>query len=328
MTIKPVSLKQFVDDARSSNELEINIDYYDAVCAVYRERNDAYAVISQINQLIKSVQKHRGYTMGLLSGDQSYQERFRNLQEALQRRLKMLEIYSSKSDELLSEREKSNLYFCWHTISNNWQGDNATESLELHSHFVEELLTLLGNVSANLSAPLLDDMTLSDDEMAHLEKMESFPYALAKLEVLAFVSKTLPEGIENVGKLRALSTHVAVEEEINDSDFRKLRFLVDTVRGQANVLRSVVVRLNDVCRTEFDALKIILEMEIKLELILSQIENSILVGRPMGEEAARQLFVRTTLVIDSYWFVGNKGFDLMRQWHDQEFDFWLAANSI
>ena len=324
--MKPISLEKFISDAAEQNDRQLFNAYYSDICAEYRHRNDAYSLIAQINQLIKSVQKHRGYTMGLLSGDDSYRERFDALQCALQRRLQIIELFSSHTGSLVSEADRSNLHFCWQTIANNWQEDNYNESLELHSHFVSQLLSMMFKIANDLAKPLLDAADKEVIPPSVLDQMCEYPHSLAKVELLNFVGKFLPENIEQIGKLRALSTHMAQDGNRSDSDLRKLRFLVDTVRTQINMSRNMGARLQEFCSGYHVGLNSLFDTEMKLGLLLSQIENGILAAAAGSDLDARELFVKATQVIDAYWIVVNKGFELMRQWHEQEFEFWLAAN--
>ena len=321
--MKAASLEKYINLALESESSSYSKEYINRVCEEYRRRNDAYALITQINQLIKTVQKHRGYTIGLLTGDESYRERFQSLQKALQKRLHMLEQFGGYTSDLVSERDRSNLYFCWQTISNNWQQDNINETLELHSHFVQQLLTLLVPLSADLSSPLLDRIDGASEDLSY---MEAFPHSLSKVEVLNFAGKFLPENIELIGKLRALSTHMASVVLNTESDLRKLKFMVDSARNQINLLRNMADRLKEVSSGSYVSLTTLFDVEMKLSLLLSQIENGILSGEPATQIDSRELFHKATEVIDAYWIVANKGFELMRQWHEEEFDFWLAVN--
>lgn len=320
------SLSQYIASTVNTKTDSKMQAYLQAVCEEYRRRSDAYSLITQINQIIKTVQKHRGYTIGLLSGDESYRERFEQLQTALQKRLHVLEIYGQYTGGLITENDKSNLNFCWQTIANNWQEDNINESLELHSHFVEVLLSLKNTISTDLSQGILDSL---DDEYLPSgikDVMANYPKTLPKLEVLDFTGRFLPENIEVIGKLRALSTHMATTPNNSDSDLRKLRFLVETLRDNIAKLRVTANRLTELCQKDYPALKLITQTEIHLELLLSLIENSILSGASTNQSDGRQLFIKATFIIDQYWTVVNKGFEMMQQWHDAEFDYWLANN--
>ena len=320
-----VILEKYIEISPSEGDRDsVDLTFYSHVCNEYRRRNDAYSLVAQINQLIKSIQKHRGYTMGLLSGDESYRDRFNALQSAVKKRIDVIELFAAVTSEIISEKDKSDLYFCWKTIANNWQEDNVTESLELHSHFVEQLLGMLGGISEELSAPLLKDVQ-ADTDLSN--EAQSYPHLLLKVEVLNFIGRFLPENIEHIGKLRALSTHLAAASDSTESELRKLRFLVDTARSQISVLRGMSTRIKEICGDSYPAIQDVFVTEMQLGLLLSQVENTILT-RPSEttEILGRQIFIKATQVIDAYWNVVNRGFALMHQWHKEEFDHWLATN--
>ena len=323
--VKAATLDAYINSEGSDDSFYANDPLYGSICAEYRRRNDAYALISQICQLIKTVQKHRGYTLGLLAGDTSYRERFDKLQIALKRRLEILTLFGEKIEGFVDLRESENLVYCWKTISNNWQGDNVTESLELHSHFVEQLLSLMAQISADLGNSLLNDV--SEDVPTRVEEhMEAFQFVSAKVEVLSFVGKFLPENIERVGKLRALSTHIASIDVRSEQEVRKLRFFVDSTRSQINILRGIAARLKELAGDEFPHLQSIFDIEMSLSLLLSQIENGLLNDVSPMPVDGRSLFAKATEVIDTYWNVVNRGFELMHHWHEEEFDYWLAMS--
>ena len=323
--VKAAILEAYIKGDKSYDSFYANDPLYASVCEEYRRRNDAYALISQICQLIKTVQKHRGYTLGILAGDDSYRERFTRLQVALKRRLEILTLFGEKTEGFVSSRDCENLVYCWKTISDNWQGDNVTESLELHSHFVEQLLSLMAQISADLGNSLLNDV--SGEVSAEVEEyMGAFQFVSAKVEVLSFVGKFLPENIESIGKLRALSTHLASIDVSSEQEVRKLRFFVDSTRSQINVLRGIAMRLKEVVGEAFPHLQSIFTIEMNLSLLLSQIENGLLNDVSPMPVDGRSLFAKATEVIDTYWLVVNRGFELMHHWHEEEFDYWLAMS--
>ncbi len=311
-----------IDSSEKQEGDQEYLSFYSMVCEEFKGRNDAYSVVAQINQLIKSVQKHRGYTMGLLSGDDSYREKFKSLQLAVKKRIEVIKLFSGDTRQLVSEKDKSNINYCWKTIANNWQEDNVSESLELHSHFVEQLLGMLSSISEDLSRPLLSNIESS----AQFEPIEVYPNALLKVEVFNFVGRFLPENIERIGKLRALSTHLASDVKGSELELRKLRFLVDTSRSQISVLRGISKRIKEICGESYPAIQDVFQTEMQLGLLLSQVDNTILTDLDgTSEVLGRQIFAKATQVIDAYWNVVNRGFELMHQWHKDEFDFWLAA---
>jgi len=94
---------------------------FKAFCDAFRQREQLFTLINQINQLIKVVQKHRGISMGLIGGDVSFQPDFDQLQMQLAKRLATLEYFAESTGGLLSEKDKGNLHLAWATIRQNWQ---------------------------------------------------------------------------------------------------------------------------------------------------------------------------------------------------------------
>ena len=292
----------------------------DHFCSEYRRRNDAYSLVFQLHKLMISVQKHRGYSIALLAGDESYTKKFAELQRVLERRLAVLESFA-KVTGLLHDKDKHNLHLAWQTIRHDWQDDNLNDNFELHCHFVEQLLGMTSSVLQTLEPPLVEEFPNAANE----KSVVPYPNSFKKLEVLHFVVKHLPSLIESLAKLRGLSAYAASEKNSRNVEDRKLKFLLENTRNGSREIRNKSERLLSLCSDEYAELKEITIAEIKLDLLLSQIENDLLRDDSQTSSDPVQLFVRATEIIETYWSVVNSGLNLARYWHELEFNGTLNA---
>jgi len=294
---------------------------YSEFCAVYGERELIFGLLSQLNHLVQGVQRHRGISMGLLAGDKTFESELVSLQRQLEKRLSTFDVFAAQRDTLLATRDRENLHMAWRTIRNDWQEDNLSDNFELHSHFIEQLLTIILALAKRLEGPLMKPASVS--EVVGAARDGAFPRELRQIELLAFVCSLLPSMIECMAKIRGLSTFAAASGRAEYLHDRKLRFLLGCAREQNEKLRHCAQRLQDVLDGELDALQVIGELETKFVHLMSLVEHDVLSGRAIHASSV-QLFDLATVVIDKYWSIVDQGLDLFRLWHRRDLDVWVS----
>ena len=314
------------------------INTYEIFCAAYRQREDTLTLIYQLNQMIKAVQKHRGMSMGLLAGNAAFIGDFEILQRQLERRLATLETFAHETGGLLSQRDKKNLHLAWETIRHNWQDDDVSDNFELHSHFVEQLHGMIFSLAKQLEAPLSGEVpgevssNLAGEVSGNLVEPPallqsdrdgvSYPRMFKQIELLNFVTTQLPEMIEQIAKIRGLSTYAAATGEVRYHNDRKLRFLLQCSRRQSEKLRHQAERLEGILNGGIKGLIELKNLELKLIYFLNSVERDVLSGRTITA-SSHQLFKLATELIDVYWAVVNEGLDMVRKWHADDLENWL-----
>lgn len=290
---------------------------YEKFCTRYRQREDVLSLLNQINQLIKAVQKHRGVSMGILAGDNSFVVGFNILQKQLEKRLATLECFAHRTGGLLSAREKENLNLAWMTIRQDWQDDDLSDNFELHTHFVEQLQGMLISLAKQLENPLCPEVV----ESSGVQDI-SYPKLFKQIELLNFVARQLPDMIEQVAKVRGLSVYAASLGSVDFYNDRKLRFLLLCAREQSDKLRHQAERLNELLRGELDSFQELKNLELKLLYLLNTVEQDVLSGVEITT-GSQQYFKLATDIIDVYWKVVNDGLALLRRWHEDDMENWL-----
>ncbi|SMF54793.1 hypothetical protein SAMN02745866_03494 [Alteromonadaceae bacterium Bs31] len=292
---------------------------FEDICSVFRAREDVLSLVNQINQLIKAVQKHRGVSMGLLGGDNSFVHGFQSLQVQLERRLATLEVFARRTGGLLSEREKENLHLAWHTIRQNWQDDELSDNFELHSHFIEQLKSMLVSLAKQLEKPFVQELA------ERAEGSVSYPKLFKQIELLQFVAKQLPDMIEHIAKVRGLAVYAASAGSVDFYNDRKLRFLLQTAREQSDKLRHQAERINELLDDEIPSFLELKNLELKLLFLLNTVEQDVLSGVTITT-SSQQFFSLATEIIDVYWKVVNDGLSVLRRWHEEDLEDWFKLS--
>lgn len=320
--------KRFIMSENSLNEVlaqvqetqALNEDVrkiYEGFCTRYRQREDVFSLINQINQLIKAVQKHRGVSMGILAGDNSFVAGFEMLQKQLEKRLATLECFAHRTGGLLSTREKENLNLAWMTIRQDWQDDDLSDNFELHTHFIEQLQGMLISLAKQLESPLCPETIGASEALGN-----GYPKLFKQIELLNFVARQLPDMIEQVAKVRGLSVYAASLGSVDFYNDRKLRFLLQCAREQSDKLRHQAERLNELLRGELRSFQELKNLELKLLFLLNTVEQDVLSGVEITT-SSQQYFKLATDIIDIYWRVVNDGLALLRRWHEDDMEDWL-----
>ncbi|GAB1258421.1 hypothetical protein NBRC116494_29230 [Aurantivibrio plasticivorans] len=287
-----------------------------------RARQDTLLLIRQLTQMVTAVQLHRGMSMSLLAGSEYFGEEIEQLQSQLRHQLTALEVFVEETGELLSDRDKECLHQAWRTITHDWRDDDVLDNFELHSHFVEELLNMISRLSDELKLPLSDQLI---SEQEH-ESTVTYPHSFKQLELLNFVAQQLPKVIEQLAKIRGLSSHAASIGRVEYQLDRKLRYLIESVRIQNEKLRHQSSRLETIINEEYRSLSDVKLFEIKLIFLFGRLEDELLGGQGADVDGP-QLFKLCTEVINIYSKIADEGWQLVRRWIDYDAERWIHLQS-
>ena len=283
-----------------------------------RERQDTLLLIRQLTQMVAAVQLHRGMSMSLLAGSDYFEDEIEALQKQLRSQLTALEVFASETGDLLAERDKECLHQAWFTISHDWHDDDVIDNFELHSHFIEELLSMVVRLSDKLKLPLSDQLVADQDD----DSAVTYPHSFKQLELLNFVAQQLPKVIEQIAKIRGLSSHAASVGRVEYQLDRKLRYLIEGVRIQNEKLRHQSERLESIINEDYRSLSDVKLFEIKLIFLFGRLEDELLSGKDNDVDGP-QLFKLCTEVINIYSRIVDEGWQLVRRWIDNDAERWI-----
>lgn len=294
---------------------------FERFSSLCRERQDTFALIKQIVQLIKAAQRHRGMSMALLGGNRVFKADFDQLQLQLERRLLALQAFAASSP-MLSGRERENLHSAWVTISHDWQEDSVIDNYELHCHLIEQLLGMVVSLSRGLEQPV---STLMAEPMTRPENVLSdtaLPNRVQHLEVLHFSTRLMPAVVEQIGRIRALASYAAALGHCDSHHDGKLRYVIQNTRVNNEKLRHQTRRMVGLLGEKFAPLGQLKSYELKLMFLLNMVETDVLTGKEIHADSNR-IFGVATDIIDVYLQVVESGVQLLNQWQEKDLEHWL-----
>ncbi len=310
-------------DLKTAPTTSIETAPFERFTRLYRERQDALTLIKQLVRMIKGLQRHRGMSMAMLGGNRQFQVEFAQLQHQLERRILALQAFTTGND-LLSDRDRENLHNAWLTISRDWQQDSVIDNYELHCHLVEQLLAMLASLSRRLEQPLSEMDPPANEAGPEQEDQAdaSAPTRLQHLELLHFCTRLLPSVVEQIGRIRALSSYAAALGYCDPHHDGKLRYVIQNTQVNNEKLRHQIRRLESVLGAEFGQLGELKRYELKLMFLLNMVENDVLSGEAITADSNR-LFSVATDIIDVYLQVVGNGIALLGSWLEQDLERWL-----
>lgn len=301
-----------------------NSQEYARFCDLYQRRLDALTLIKQLIHMIKTVQRHRGMSMGMLGGNLSFRDELAKLQTEQERRLQLLQAFAARAGNLLNERDQENLSSAWATISHDWQQDSVIDNYELHCHLIEQLLSMVATLGKQLEQPTSSMIADSNEpKIINADGNTHFPNRFKHLEVLHFSTRLMPAVAEQLGRIRALATYAAAIGFCDKDYAGKLRYVLQCTRVNNEKLRHQTKRLEGLLDSELSLLNQLKSYEIKLEFLLSMIESDVLAVHSINADSNR-FFKLATDIIDVYLQVVEDGVDLLSQWHEQDIDHWIG----
>jgi len=292
--------------------------HFNAFWKRIRQQNDALLIIRQLNQMIKSVQLHRGMSMSLLAGGEYFENDILKLQKQLQRQFIALEVFTESIDELLSDRDKTCLDNAWQTIAHDWHDDDVIDNFELHSHFIDELLAIVTGLSKRLTHFSADHSATNDS--ADNDDSITYPQAFRQIELLNFVAKQLPQTIEQIAKIRGLSCHAATIGKVEHWQGRYLGYLIQCVKTENQKLLYQANRISTLIDVEFHSINNIKTYENKLFFLFTCLENDLLI-ESKDDIDGQQLFKLSSEIINVYSRIVDDGWGLVRRWLDNDIQY-------
>lgn len=284
----------------------------------FNQRMHIFNIVEQLTHLCRGIQRHRGLSIGLLSGSTTFAEYFNQLQNQLDRRVRLISSLALASDNLLDQQATQTMETAWKTVRHNWQQDSVLENFEFHSHFVEQMLLQVSRLTASIEQPYLQYINQLNDGYSELEVEFAGQYQ----QMIQFFWRELPPFIELQGKVRALSVHAASVGKVDQEVVKKLAYLAQCIQERKETIYSLTSNLQQLMREKLPSLLTVKIHEYKLDLLLNKIENDILVNTQV-EISSEDVFTLASDVIDAYWSSIDDCLGLLRIWQNKDLESWL-----
>lgn len=144
-------------------------------------------------ELISLLQQHRGMVLAVLGGDVFFETRVDAIRPQIIDQLRVLKKFIS---ELFPEAEWQRLCDEWYTLSHHWRQDSASESFDLHTHVIQQMLLLLRTYN---NAGVFDQISEPDRRLAYLTLNQ------------------LPELMETAAEIRGIATFLLARQSMNEA---------------------------------------------------------------------------------------------------------------
>ncbi|MGH1439590.1 MAG: hypothetical protein ACRBBR_05735 [Cellvibrionaceae bacterium] len=284
----------------------------------FDERLRVLTLMEQVNHLCRGVQRHRGFSMGLLAGNKSFLRDFDLLQQQMNRRIQLIAAFANLNKSLLTHMDIERLHYAWNTIRDNWQEDSVLENFEFHSHFVDQLLVIMSRLTEKVRQPYSLEIRqlVSNVKQNETNRDKLYP------DLLYFSHRKLPRFIEFLGKVRALSVHSAAVGFCDKEHQRKLYYLLNCIEQEREVLFELTAALQMNLIDRLPSLLTIKTYEYKLDFLLEKISQEILAVSVVAIKE-EEVFSLVTDIIDIYWRVVDDSLSLLNIWQNEDLEQWL-----
>lgn len=246
--------------------------------------------IKLICRLASAIQQHRGATMASMSGSISFFERTKELQNIIDKSFFALKLNNLQRDQTLQRSQLSHAIMDWHSIQQGWQKDTVLDNYEFHSHLISTLNTM--------NKQFLDEI-LDGCKPELKVKHETFFHTILV---------DLVEFIEQIAKLRGLSTNSAVIKACGSDSYSRISFLIKSIQNKNDELTHKISTLS----SDYEHLpskQKLYKQKQQIKKITKIVETKILKTRII-KKSGEDLFDLITEIIDTQWEIIETGLDL------------------
>jgi len=172
----------------------------------YRQMAQGLRYINFIEKILEHLPQHRGMANAFLNGDKGFLEKMTEIQQILEQDVKKIDHYNAQHTVHNDLRERwQTIKNGWNTLKNRIQSLSASESFELHSALIGEVLYLISDTA--------DRTNLSNHPDLRVRQIIQITFNL------------LPPIIENIGQARGIGSGAAARGTLLTAIRIKLEFL-------------------------------------------------------------------------------------------------------
>lgn len=259
-----------------------------------------------ILNLSRFIQRHRGATLALLGGDDSFRIQVEMLQKQTSIQFEYLQCLNTSADKPLADNDYEQLTLGWLTIIKDWENDDLHHSFEFHSH----LLELIIRISRQLSEQVLATPACLETNPALSNRIDnSYTYPLHRLSQTCVID--LYELVEYLARIRGMGTHMAVIGHTDKDMGSKVSFWLQEFRYRKERFDQNIQMVSPQYLPCIPGLKLLPNLNMKLNYFIS------LLGHEMTSERTFQvpshkLFLMGTEIIDGHLAVMDQANAVVR----------------
>jgi len=170
-------------------------------------RQQGIMLCKQLISLVIEIQKHRGCTLAILSGDHFFETQLYGIQRDITDKLRQLDTAPSA---LLQASDRDQIIQEWVCLRRLWRKDTVQENFLLHSNLIAGLLKTIWQVTHRAR---LTGISETQDTL------------------VTFCMRDWLHMIETSAQARGLATHVAVCRSARSDIRSRIRFLYEQMRA-------------------------------------------------------------------------------------------------
>lgn len=178
--------------------------------SISRLRENGLQNLRPLRKLLEYIPQHRGMANALLQGDNSFKDKLNTLAQKINVEIKNTSELVGKNDKLNIEDKVKKTEQQWNFIYQNLSQRQASDSFELHTELVKNILFLIHDIA----------------ETSRILKSQDITYT--KLANVAL--RKLPLVTEMLGQARGMGTGVAARGQCDANMRVKLTYLLNTTR--------------------------------------------------------------------------------------------------
>ncbi|MDX1452943.1 MAG: hypothetical protein R3183_10325 [Oleiphilaceae bacterium] len=193
--------RQNPSEQRNNNNGDANVANLQQLYARHTARREAIRSSKHLIKLLLELQKHRGCTLAILSGDHFFATQLHSIQREITELFRSIQ---KNAKSAVQQEDLSNLLKEWVVLRQHWPKDDPHENFLHHSNLIARLLTFIWQ---SCGERLVQDLDNAQQQLAR------------------FFFKEWLDMIETCAQARGLATHSAVIGTLSDEITSRIRFL-------------------------------------------------------------------------------------------------------
>ena len=259
-----------------------------------------------ILNLSRFIQRHRGATLALLGGDNSFRAQVAALQKQTSAQFDYLQCLNNSADKPMADSEYEQLTLGWLTIIKDWENDDLHHSFEFHSHLLELIIRIARQLSEQV---LATPAGMEANEALRSRLDNSYTYPLHGLTQTCVLD--LYELVEYLARIRGLGTHMAVIGHTDKELGAKVSFWLQEFRYRKERFDQNIQLLSSQYLPCIPGLKSLPNLNMKLNYFISLLGHEMTPERPF-QVPSHKLFLMGTEIIDGHLAVMDQANAVVR----------------
>ena len=272
--------------------------------SVYFSHNNTLCLIRQLLPFLLTLQQHRGVSMALLEGCDSFDNRAIQLEKEIKNRFLAIDQLNQSFDYPIPVSQWQAVNNEYDALMSHWREDTPIASFEFHSHFIELLIKLI--------------QQLSEPIVSYISKYSLNEHKKDIILLAGITFQDTPRQIEVMAKIRGLVTFSTVSGYSDNTIRMRVKYLLQNVQ---QLKEEIISTLNQLSPQTLHTTPTLFESilhEHKISL-LSQLINKEFLTKENITAESHHVFDTVTNIIDLYSAILDQCLSLIQHRTDRIF---------